>query len=202
MALAHKGLPWEAIPWRFCDKGQNTNPTQVPVLIDGGERLIDSWNIAVHLEDRFPDRPSLFGSRSAIAITRFVNSWADSILIPAIARVILLDIYQCISAADRDYFRTSREAYFGTSLEQVVADQPQRLADLRTALQPLRRMLKNQRFIGGSTPTYADYCVFGMFMWTRCASRVSIIEPEDTVAPWYEGLLDAFGGLARNAPSI
>jgi len=49
-------------------------------------------------------------------------------------------------------------------LERVVADQSARLVDFRSALQPLRRMLRKQEFIGGTDATYADYCVFGMFI--------------------------------------
>lgn len=202
MALAHKGLEASCIPWRFADKGAGSNPTQVPVLIHGDATVSDSWAIAVHLEEKFPERPSLFGSDHAIPVSRFVNSWADAVLIPSIARIILLDVYGCIDIADRDYFRSSREKGFGMPLERVVADQSARLVDFRSALQPLRRMLRKQQFIGGTDATYADYCVFGMFMWARCVSRVRIIEPDDIVAPWCERLLDAFDGLARSAASI
>jgi glutathione S-transferase len=202
MALAHKGLDAACVPWRFCDKGQGSSPNLVPVLIHGEQTVSDSWNIALHLEEQFPDGPSLFGSAHAIPLTRFVNSWADTVLIPAMARIVLLDVYGCIDAEDRAYFRSTREKYFGMSLESAVADQPTRLVDFRRALQPLRQMLKRQDFIGGTEPAYADYCVFGMLMWGRCASKVIIIEPDDIVAPWYERLLNAFDGLARIAPTV
>lgn len=45
-------------------------------------------------------------------------------LLPAVARVILLDVYAQLAADDRAYFRSSREAHFGTSLEQLVAPGP------------------------------------------------------------------------------
>ena len=168
----------------------------VPVLIHGEETVSDSWDTALYLEKQFPDRPSLFGSAHAVPVARFVNSWADTALIPAIARIILMDIYECISDADRAYFRSSREKYFGMPLESVVADQPARLADFRRALQPLRHILKRQDFAGGAAPTHADYCVFGMFMWARCTSKTRIIEPEDVVDTWNERLLDAYEGFA------
>jgi glutathione S-transferase len=202
MALAHKRLGAACIPWRFTDKGKDSNPKLVPALIHGNDTVGDSWNIALYLEDQFPERPSLFGSAHAVSVTRFVNSWADAALIPAIARIILLDIYECITDADRAYFRSSREKYFEMPLESVVADQPARLADFRRTLQPLRHILKKQNFIGGAAPTYADYCVFGMFMWARCTSKTRIIESDDVVASWNERLLDAFEGFARVAPTI
>jgi len=34
---------------------------KVPIVVDGDQVIHDSWNIATHLETRFPDHPSLFG---------------------------------------------------------------------------------------------------------------------------------------------
>src|SRR3974390_869253 len=63
MALAHKGLEAERLPWRFTEKDRIAFSGQgrVPVLVDEGQPVADSWRIALHLEQRFPDRPSLFG---------------------------------------------------------------------------------------------------------------------------------------------
>jgi glutathione S-transferase len=204
MALAHKGLAATRVPLRFCDRDKLSFSGQalLPVLTHGTDTVADSWRIAVHLEDRFPGRPSLFGGGAALSLTFFVNSWADSALVPAIARVILMDIHDCLDASDRDYFRSSRESRFRMPLEAVVADQPAHLQDLRRALHPLRMVLKHQNFISGASAGYADYCVFGMFMWARCCSATELLEPDDPVALWRERLLNAFGGLARSAPSV
>jgi glutathione S-transferase len=204
MALAHKGLAAERVPLRLADKDRIAFSGQslVPVLVDRKETVSDSWHIALHLEDRFPALPSLFGDRSAILVTRFVNSWADTVLLPAVARVILVDVYNCLDADDRSYFRSSREKRFGMPLEAVVADQPSHVTDLRKVLLPVRHVLTKQAFIGGESPTYADYCVFGMFMWARGCSTIDVLEVDDPVAVWRERLLDAFGGMARSAPSV
>src|SRR5580700_11834048 len=63
MALAHKGLSAESIPWCFTEKGAIAphNSEKVPVLLDGETSVADSWAIANHLEDAYPARPSLFG---------------------------------------------------------------------------------------------------------------------------------------------
>ena len=47
---------------------------------------------------------------------------------------------------------------------------------------------------------YADYAVFGFFMWARCTSTLELLAADDPVAGWRERLLDAHGGLARQAP--
>lgn len=204
MALAHKGLDAERRPWRFHDKeviafsGQGS----VPVLVDDGETVCDSWRIALYLESRYPDAPALFAGDGAVALAGFVNAWADGALLPAIVRIILLDIYNCLDPADRSYFRTSREKRFGQSLETFVADRPAHLAALGQVLTPLRQALKGQDYLCGAAPAYADYCVFGMFMWARCTSPVVLLDEDDPVFFWRERLLDAFGGLARSAPSL
>lgn len=204
MALAHKGLAADCLPWRFTEKAAIAFSGQglVPVLVHDGEAVSDSWTIALHLEQRFPDRPSLFGGRDAVPLARFVNGWADTALAPAIARLILVDVHSRVHEADRDYFRASREERFGQALEDVVADRPAHLAAFRQALQPLRRALANDAFIAGPAPAYADYCAFGMLMWARCISPVELLEPEDSVFAWRDRLLDVFGGMARAAPTV
>jgi glutathione S-transferase len=202
MALAHKGLEAECIPLRFTEKEAIafTGQGLVPVLVHDGETICDSWQIALHLEERFPDRPSLFGGAAAVPLARFINGWADTALSPAIARVIILDILDRVHEKDRAYFRASREQRFGRSLEEVAADRPANLAAVRQALLPVRRALAAADFIAGSAPAYADYCVFGLLMWARCVSPVELLEAGDPVFAWRDRLLDAFGGMARAAP--
>ncbi|WP_454816922.1 glutathione S-transferase family protein [Labrys neptuniae] len=202
MALAHKGLQADRRPWRFTDKEAIAFSGQglVPVLIDGAHVVSDSWRIALHLEERFANSPALFGAPQAAAVTRFVNSWADTALLPAVSRLILLDIYNVLDQKDRDYFRATREQRFGKTLEQVVQDQQVHLERLRHTLTPLRHLLGGQAYLGGKQPNYADYCVFGMFMWARCTSAIEFLAADDTIYAWRERLLDLFDGLARQAP--
>lgn len=202
MALAHKGLQAKRIPWRFTEKDRIafSGQGQVPVLVDDGEVVCDSWRIALHLEGRFASLPSLFGDPAAVPLAHFVNHWADQILLPEIARNILLDIFEQLDAKDRRYFRESREKRFGDRLENVVAAAAARPDTLTRILVPLRRLLADHAFVGGAAASYADYCVFGMFMWARCVGAAEFLAADDPVYLWRERLLDAFGGLARSAP--
>src|SRR6516225_8590565 len=63
MALAHKGLEVETVPWRFTEKDKLPKPNRgrVPVIVDDDRVVHDSTAIADHLEERYPDRPALFG---------------------------------------------------------------------------------------------------------------------------------------------
>jgi glutathione S-transferase len=203
MALAHKGLSVEAVPWRFTDKDAIAFSGQgkVPVLVDKDRTIADSWAIAVYLEEHYPDAPSLFGGPAAMASTRFINAWADRVLQPAIAPLVILDIFAIVDEKDREYFRASREKAFGTQLEMVAADRDTRVTELRKLLDPLRTVLKLQPYLGGDTPNYADYIPFGSLQWARCVSAFELLEDGDAIALWRERMLDAHGGLARKAPS-
>lgn len=201
MALAHKGLDVETIPWRFTDKAAlaPARHDRVPVIVDGDRWLGESWAIASYLEDTYPDRPSLFGGGAGRALSRFFANWADSVLHPALIRFSLLDIYRHVAPADRDYFRKSREQRFGTTLEAFVADRDERLPAFRQSLAPLRLTVETQPFLGGVAPLYADYAVFGGFQWARCISEYKLLAADDPVAAWRQRMLGLFDGLAAKA---
>ncbi|HLJ20687.1 MAG TPA: glutathione S-transferase family protein [Stellaceae bacterium] len=202
MALAHKELPAEGIPWRFTEK-ETLAPTgqgRVPVIVDKGRWVNDSCAIANYLEDTYPDRPSLFGGEAGRAATRFVQGWTDTVLHPGLLRSVVLDIWRHADEKDKAYFRKSREERFGgVTLEALQSDREERLPALRQTLQPLRNMLEAQPFIGGGKPLYADYTVFGAFQWVRCISPFKFIERDDPVYAWRERMLGLFGGMARES---
>ncbi|HUC51586.1 MAG TPA: glutathione S-transferase family protein [Xanthobacteraceae bacterium] len=202
LALAHKGLAVETVPWRFTEKAEIAASGQglVPVLVDGDKWISDSWTIANYLEDTYPDAPSLFGGPAARSLTRYYSAFADS-LVAAMFPFIALDILHHVADKDRDYFRESREKRVGKTLEAFVADRDSKLAAFRGSLAPLRTALKSQPFLGGAEPLYADYALFGPFQWARCISPFALLEEGDPVKLWRDKLLERFGGLARNAPA-
>jgi glutathione S-transferase len=201
MALAHKGLAFDTIPWRFTEKGviAFSGQGRVPVLVDGDRVVSDSWTIATYLEDVYTDRPSLFRGDGGRAASRFVNAWADTVLAAEIARLIVTDIFAVIDERDRVYFRQSREQRFGMTLEQVTADRDAGVLAFRKSLEPVRTVLAAQRYLGGDEPAYADYAVFGCFQWARCASPFRLLLPDDPIWAWRNRLLSAFDGLAGAA---
>ncbi len=201
LALAHKGLPVETVAWRFTEKEAIAPSGQgkVPVLVAGGEWLFESWDIAIYLEEAYPERPSLFGCRQGRATARFINQWVNGVLHPAMARVIVPEIPAALHEKDKAYFRTTREAAFGCSFEALAAGRDGALAALRLALAPLRGTLESQPFVAGEAPAYADHIVFGAFQWARVISAAPLTTPDDAVSGWVERMLDAYGGLARSA---
>ncbi len=201
LALAHKGLPVETVAWRFTEKDRIASSGQgkVPVLVVGDRWLHESWDIAEYLEDHYPQAPSLFGCAQGRATARFINQWSSSVLHPAVARVVVPDIPAALHEKDRAYFRSTREAAFGRSLDAIAGEREQALAALRQLLTPLRSVLEQQPFVAGASPAYADHCVFGAFQWARVISPLALTEPDDAVSAWVERMLDAYGGLARAA---
>lgn len=199
-ALAHKGVPVDTVPWRFTDTDAIAFSGQgkVPVLLDGGTTVSDSWAIATYLEDQHPT-PTLFGGAGGRAHALFINAWADAVLMGGIARFIVRDLLDIIDPKDRDYFRGSREARFGATLEEMQDGRDGRLAAFRDSLLPIRLVLRRQNWLGGAAPSYADHIVAGTLMWPRCASRFELLEADDPVAQWQERVLDLYGGLGRCA---
>ncbi|MBY0380923.1 MAG: glutathione S-transferase family protein [Xanthobacteraceae bacterium] len=203
MALMHKGLEFDSIPWRFVEKDaiRPHNSEKVPVLIDGDRSVADSWAIAGYLEETYPDKPSLFGGESGRAMARFLNNWSD-ISVGQIAPYIISDIHAQLDAGDQDYFRRTREKNMGKPLEVATAGREARLDDLHRWLHPLRMTLRTQPYLGGDAPNYADYIVFGPFQWARVASPFEILKPDDLIYAWRERMLDLFDGMARRAPVV
>jgi glutathione S-transferase len=204
LALAHKDLPTEGVPWRFWEQAvlAPTGQARVPVIVDSGRWVNDSWAIADYLEDTYPDRPSLFGGASGRAAARFIGNWADTTVHPALGRLIMLDIWKQVDDRDKAYFRQSREARYGMTLEQVQEGREGRLAPFRQLLQPLRLTIEKQPFLGGERPLYADYIAMGAFLWARGVSGFTLLEADDPIHAWRQRMLDLFDGLAAKATAF
>lgn len=200
LALAHKGLAVETVPWRFSDgdKIAFSGQGKVPVIVDGGKAVFDSWTIADYLDATYPERPLLASPRER-ALAKFIGNWTDTVLHAGIARLIMLDVLRHLDPKDQPYFRTSREARVGMTMEAFCADPEAKLVTFRQSLTPLRATLQGQPYLGGEAPSYADYIVFGGFQWARCISELPLLAADDPVAAWRQRLLDAFDGLAGKA---
>jgi len=202
MALAHKGLAVKTIAWRFTERdaiafsGSGT----VPVIVDQGRAVADSWAIAQYLDEAYPDRPRLIEGEEARALMYFFKHWCERSLHGPVLRAVIMDLFNHLHEKDKPYFRASREKRFGKTLEEHGADRAGAIAALRSALDPLRPVLAEQPFVSGRrAPGFADYILFGTFQWPRAVSPVKLLESEDPVYAWRERMLDLYGGLARKA---
>ena len=203
MSLAHKGLDYRSapVPFTAVPEVEDGGGKTVPVIRDGDRIVRDSFDIAVYLDESYPDRPSLFGGPGGIAMARFFESWSQTQIHGVVGGAIMLDVHAMLAPEDQTYFRQSREARFGLSLEEIVAAGSARMETLSDRLQPMRLVLKRQPFLGGQGPLFPDYIVFGAFQWARTCSPLKVLDEDDPVATWFERCLDLYGGIARAVPA-
>ena len=198
MALAHKGMEAHFEPVKMTEKDKIAFSQQklVPIMIDYGEVVTDSWDIAKYLEDNYYPERSLGLSGG----TRFVNTWVDTQLQPALVRVLIGDLYGHVHPDDSEYFRLSREKRFGISIEEMHARREEYVIALTKVLAPLRETLRTRPFVSGKAPTYADYIVFGAFQWARCVSPYKLVDEEDPINLWRRRMVVLYGSLANSVP--
>lgn len=201
MSLAHKGLDYATIPVPFTKIAtiEGGESRKVPVLRDGDEVIEESYEIAKYLDETYPDKPSLFNGQGGEALTAFVISWVTTQINPAVAKLCTYDIHNALAPVDQEYFRTSREKLFGCTLEEFDAKFPKNSDALIAALFPLKNLLSRQPYLGGESPVFADYVVFGSLQWLRTTCVQDHLPKDGPVAEWFERLLDMYGGMARNA---
>ena len=200
MSLAHKGLDFRRVPTPFLEvpKVEGGVSKTVPVIRDGDRLVADSFEIALYLEDTYPQRPTLFAGDGGKAMARFVERWSQLTIHTYLVQPAVADIHSRLGPLDKVYFRESREKRFGKTLEEVVAGSGAGLAAFRASLEPLRNMLTYQPFIGGQSPLFADYIVFGAFQWVRITSPFKALADGDPVADWFARCLDLHGELGRS----
>jgi glutathione S-transferase len=200
MALRHKGLKADVRPVSFAQISQIEDGSykSVPVLNDGGHLEGDSFEIAVHLEQAYPDAATLFGGRGGIAMARFVESFAQTVIHPPVSTIACMDMHAMMSPEDQAHFRGAREKRFGKTLEQAYAERYAELAALPEKFAPLRSVLAKQRWLGGSSPLFADYILFGVLQWARICVPARLLASDDPVTHWFERCLDLHDGVGRS----
>jgi len=204
LALAHKGLDYETVPIRFCDKNliAFSDQDRVPVIRDGDGVVNDSWSIACYLEDSYPERPSLFGGEAAKAMTRFFNAWTDNEINFKAVPLVVRDVYEQVDDADRDYFMESREQRFGMSLDTLHATRDDKRPALQAAFAPARAIVRDRAFFGGDAPVYADYILMGTLQWLRLISGYRFLEPDDPIMAWRARMFDRLGPVLGDVAAL
>ncbi len=200
LALAHKGLDVETVPWKFTDREaiESLGAQKVPTILDGDRMVTDSWAIAEYLEEAYPDSPTLFPNGKGEV--SFIRWWSEAVLTVGVAGLVMKDIYDHLDPVDQPYFRESREKRFGRTLEEVQAGRDKGVKAFRQALTPMRLTLQHQAWIAGDTPGFADYMCAGPFLWARAISPFRLLDADDSLNDWLNRILDAHGGVARAAP--
>ena len=203
LALHHKGLQFTVHPVAVSDKAAIgfSGHGKVPILKHDGRVITDSWAIALYLEKEFPEHPTLFGGEVGRTLTQVFNVWVDRELIPALMPFLMRDLTDCVGEADGAHLRRQIESAMKTSLEELHAGHEKALLAFRRKLQPVRKTLETNDFLGGAAATYADHILFGLLQWARVVSPAKVLEDSDIVAAWFERMLDLYDGVGRKERS-
>jgi len=198
LMLAHKGLAYEPVPITFIEKQplESAGSKTVPVLNDNGTWVKDSFDIALYLEDTYPEKP-LFGNDIARAQAVVLNDWLNRTLVLGIFPMIVADIHGYLDAKNAAYFRETREKFLGCTLEDAQGTRAERLAPFRASLAPLRAALKAGDFLAGDAPGWLDHAAFGPFIWAFLASKLELLDKDDPLHSWRERMFDLFGSDAH-----
>jgi len=200
MALRHKELEFESTPVAMSDKATIafSGGKTVPVIKDGDTVVRDSWRIAEYLEERYPDRPSLFGGAIGRGVTHTFNTWVDRAIVPAMLPVIVADVHERVDPVDEEYFRRQFEGFLKCTLEEARERAPQAHERLKRVLEPLEAALKRQPYVCGAAPAYADYILFSVVQWARIMSPRVIFDTSGALYGWRSRILDLYDAFARN----
>jgi len=203
MALRHKGLEFASQPVAMSDKAAIafSGGKTVPIIKDGETVVRDSWRIAEHLEDSYPERPTLFGGEIGRGVTQAFNTWVDRAVVPAMMPVIVADVHERVDPADETYFRQQFAGFLKCTLEEARARRPQALERVQKVLEPMQAALKRQAFVCGSAPAYADYILFSVVQWARIMSPHEIFDASHALFGWRSRMLDLYDAFARNVPT-
>ena len=159
-ALKHKGFDIEIVPGGFTGIKDRTGgrSERLPLIVDDGEWVLDSWKIAEYLDAKYPDRPMLFEGDSMKVLTRFIDQWLWRTAIRVWIRCYILDYHDLSMAKDHAYVRESRQRILGGgTLEEIQAGREQRLPDVPPALEPLRQLLKDFLICAGKESSASTF---------------------------------------------
>ncbi|MBU6443960.1 MAG: glutathione S-transferase family protein [Alphaproteobacteria bacterium] len=201
-ALRHKGFDIDIVPGGFTGIMERTNgfSDRLPVIVDDGHWVKDSWLIAEYLDEKYPNRPKLIDGDSMKVLTKFIDGWLWRTAIRPWFRCYILDYHNLSLPQDHAYVRESREQLFlgGRKLEEVQAGREERLPMVPPDLEPFRELLKDTRWLGGEHPNYADYRALAVFLWTASVATIPPLHDDDPLKDYIDRGFDLFGGLGRH----
>jgi len=171
------------------------NSISLPTVVIDGQYVTDSATIAQWLDHNFTAQTPLFGHDSAVGLTCLLQNWIDTVVHPSIARLIVKDIADHLDERDLAHFTSTREKRFGEPLEVVQLQARTSVDAFRRSLSPLRTAIAQTPWFGGSSPSYADYIVFGALQWARLTSDFRLLEAQDPLTGWRNRVASLYDGL-------
>jgi len=137
-----------------------------------GVYIADSWLIAEYLEKQYPDTPSLFPNGTKGLQEAFTYAFLQSV--QPMRKYLLPATPARLSPRSADYFRRTREVYFGKKLELVSPKGEAAIQDWANIEQGFNQNAKwfsqtdeKGPFMLGDTLSWADINAVGFFLWMK-----------------------------------
>ena len=197
-AIAHKGFEIDLVPGGFTGIVERTGgrTERLPAIVDDGKWVLDSWLIAEYLDETYPDRPTLIGSKQVEIATKFIEGWLWSTVLREWMPNIVRDYRDAVLEVDWDYVTKTRTAP-GTTLEATQAGREDRLPLIPPKLELLRTTLKETPWLGGEAPNYTDFRCLAVFLFMSAVATTPVLTDDDPVRDWVDRGFDLYGGLGR-----
>ena len=197
-AIAHKGFEIDLVPGGFTGIVERTGgkTERLPAIVDDGKWVLDSWLIAEYLDETYPDRPTLIGSKPVEIATKFIEGWLWGNVLREWMPNIVRDYRDAVLDVDWDYVTKTRTAP-GTTLEATQAGREDRLPLIPPKLELLRTTLRDTPWLGGDAPNYTDYRALAVFLFMSAVATTPVLTDDDPIRDWVERGFDLYGGLGR-----
>ncbi len=199
-ALLHKNIEFDTHALSFQPKSAYPDPAygKLPILKDGDKLICNSADIIKHLESEHPQNPLIGDAQSKQRYDR-VLQWLDEQLFPALVPFMFMRVCNLLSKTDAAYFRETREAKVGMSLEAFA-----KTADpvkMTKAFEMISRELGEQEWFGGENPDLSDYTIASMLMWQHSVTQETLYDLPDAIGAWLSRVKLLFNGYAGKAKS-
>nr|WP_255630157.1 beta-etherase [Novosphingobium sp. FKTRR1] len=198
-ALKHKGFDLDVVDGGFIGILERTGgrSERLPVIVDDGHWVLDSWLIAEYLDEKYPDRPTLIGDPSVKHLAHFLESWLWKTAVSVWARAFAVQYRDRCFAHDIPYIVESRRRMWGAPMEDLIVGREDKLAQVSPELELLRGVLRETPWLGGETPSYADYRALAVFLWCASVADTPPLAEDDPLRDWVDRGFDLYGGLGR-----
>jgi len=199
-AVKHKGLDLDIVDGGFTGIMDRTGgkTERLPAIVDDGKWVLDSWGIVEYLDETYPDAPLLIPHESVAVMLKALDAWFWGAAVGPWMRSYCADYRDVCFEHDKEYITSSREVILGGKLEELQQGREDRLPAISAALEPLRLALRENDFLGGSSPNYADYRIIGGFLWLASLAQTPALAADDPLRPWYQRVCDLYDGLGNH----
>jgi glutathione S-transferase len=198
-AIAHKGFEIDIVPGGFTGIVERTGgrSERLPVIVDDGRWILDSWLIAEYLDETYPDRPTLIGCKQVEIATKFIENWLWSTVLREWMPNIVQDYRDMSLDVDHEYVTKTRTPP-GKTLEEIQAGREDRLPLIPPKLELLRTTLRETPWLGGDTPNYTDFRALAVFLFMAAVATTPVLTDDDPLRDWIDRGFDLYGGLGRH----